>query len=70
MATSVVDREEWDYYQAAMESENGMLAITLGGAGDVTATTCVWKYHEASRSCPRRCSTSDGSTWSTMRAGS
>ena len=42
-----VTREEWDYYRAAMASENGMLAIRLGGRGDVTATNVVWKYHKS-----------------------
>lgn len=28
---NVIDRDEWAYYKAAMESENGMLAIKLGG---------------------------------------
>ena len=38
-------REEWDYYKAAMESTNGMLAITLGGSGDMTAKSVRWTYH-------------------------
>ena len=39
-----IDRTEWDYYKAAMESENGMLAIKLGGTGDMTATAVRWRY--------------------------
>jgi outer membrane protein assembly factor BamB len=39
-----MDRTEWDYYKAAMESENGMLAIKLGGAGEMTATAVRWRY--------------------------
>jgi len=39
-----MDPGEWDYYKAAMESENGMLAIKLGGAGDMTATAVRWRY--------------------------
>jgi outer membrane protein assembly factor BamB len=39
-----IDRSEWDYYKAAMESENGMLAIKLGGSGDMTATAVRWRY--------------------------
>jgi outer membrane protein assembly factor BamB len=42
-----VTAEEWDYYQAASASENGMLAIRLGGKGDVTDTNVVWKYHKS-----------------------
>src|SRR4029453_17638917 len=30
--------DEWEYYRAAMASENGMLAIRMGGRGDVTDT--------------------------------
>jgi len=42
-----VTREEWDYYRAAMASENGMLAIRLGGRGDVTSANVLWKYHKS-----------------------
>ena len=47
-----IDHGEWDYYKAAMESENGMLAITLGGAGDMTATAVRWRYQRADPSIP------------------
>jgi outer membrane protein assembly factor BamB len=36
--------DEWDYYKAAMDSENGMLAIKLGGTGDMTATSVKWRF--------------------------
>jgi outer membrane protein assembly factor BamB len=42
-----VSAAEWDYYRAAMASENGMLAIRLGGRGDVTDTNVRWKYHKS-----------------------
>jgi len=38
-------RDEWDYYKAAMESDNGILAIQMGGSGDMTAKSVKWKYH-------------------------
>jgi outer membrane protein assembly factor BamB len=38
---------EWDYYKAAMDSENGMLAIRLGGSGDMTAKSVKWTYRRA-----------------------
>ena len=44
-ADRMLTREEWDYYKAAMDSENGILAIRLGGTGDMTAKSVRWKYH-------------------------
>lgn len=41
----MLSREEWDYYKAAMESQNGVLAIRLGGRGDMTAKSVKWTYH-------------------------
>jgi hypothetical protein len=46
-ADAAVSSSEWDYYRAAMASENGMLAIRLGGRGDMTAASVRWKYHKA-----------------------
>ena len=42
-----ISTEEWDYYKAAMDSENGMLAIRLGGSGDMTAKSVQWAYRRA-----------------------
>jgi outer membrane protein assembly factor BamB len=42
-----VSRTEWDYYRAAMASENGMLAIRLGGRGDMTDANLRWTYHKS-----------------------
>jgi outer membrane protein assembly factor BamB len=42
-----VSADEWEYYRAAMASENGMLAIRLGGRGDVTEANVRWKYHKS-----------------------
>ncbi len=39
--------EEWGFYRAAMASENGMLAIRVGGRGDMTNTSVLWKYHRS-----------------------
>ena len=40
-------KDEWAYYRAALDSENGMLAIRLGGAGDMTDTAVRWKYQRS-----------------------
>jgi outer membrane protein assembly factor BamB len=42
-----LDKDEWEYYRAALDSENGMLAIKLGGTGDTTETAVRWKYQRA-----------------------
>lgn len=38
------NQDEWEYYRAALDSENALLAIKLGGKGDTTATAVRWKY--------------------------
>jgi outer membrane protein assembly factor BamB len=40
-------RDEWEYYRAALDSENGMLAIRLGGSGDITEKAVKWKYQRS-----------------------
>jgi outer membrane protein assembly factor BamB len=46
-ASKSLSREEWEYYRAALASENGMLAIRLGGKGDMTEKSVKWKYQRA-----------------------
>ena len=43
----VIAKEEWEYIRAALDSENGMLAIKLGGSGDMTEKSVQWKYQRA-----------------------
>jgi outer membrane protein assembly factor BamB len=40
-------KDEWAYYRAALDSENGMLAIRLGGSGDMSSTAIRWKYQRS-----------------------
>jgi outer membrane protein assembly factor BamB len=42
-----LDKDEWAYYRAALDSENGMLAIRLGGSGDMTDKAIRWKYQRS-----------------------
>jgi outer membrane protein assembly factor BamB len=42
-----LNKDEWAYYRAALDSENGMLAIRLGGSGDMTDKAIRWKYHRS-----------------------
>jgi outer membrane protein assembly factor BamB len=39
-----LDAKDWEVFRAMMSSENGLLAIKLGGQGDMTSTAIRWKY--------------------------
>ena len=39
-----LNAREWDMYRRMMAAENGLLAIRLGGQGDMTSTAIRWKY--------------------------
>lgn len=41
-----LDKSEWIFLKSAMASVNGMLAVRLGGEGDMTELNTVWTYHE------------------------
>ena len=59
-----LDAQDWDVFRSMLAAENGLMAIKLGGSGDMTATrgasgsTCG-----RCRRCRRRCSTRACSTW-------
>jgi len=36
--------KDWEVFRAMMASENGLLAIKMGGQGDQTATAIRWRY--------------------------
>jgi outer membrane protein assembly factor BamB len=39
-----LDAKEWEVMRAMLASENGLLAIKLGGRGDVTEGAIAWRY--------------------------
>lgn len=39
-----LDAKEWDVMRSMLGSENGLLAIALGGEGDMTARAIKWRY--------------------------
>jgi outer membrane protein assembly factor BamB len=39
-----LDEKEWGIFRAMLASENGLLAIRLGGSGDVTEGAIRWRY--------------------------
>lgn len=38
--------KDWEVFRAMMASENGLLAVKLGGQGDQTATAIRWRYQK------------------------
>jgi outer membrane protein assembly factor BamB len=41
-----LDTKDWEVFRAMMASENGLLAIKLGGHGDQTSTAIRWRYNK------------------------
>nr|ART40514.1 L757 [uncultured bacterium] len=41
-----LNTKDWDVFRAMMASENGLLAIKLGGVGDQTSTAIRWRYQK------------------------
>ena len=41
-----LDTRDWEVYRAMMASENGLLAIKMGGQGDQTANAIRWRYQK------------------------
>lgn len=41
-----LDEKEWNYFRDSIASKNSMMAIRLGGAGDMTQQNTRWKYHK------------------------
>ena len=39
-----LDEKEWQYFQQSLASKNSMMAIRLGGQGDMTGKNVIWKY--------------------------
>lgn len=39
-----LDAKDWEIFRAMLAAENGLMAIRLGGSGDMTATALKWKY--------------------------
>ena len=41
-----LDAKDWEVFRAMMASENGLMAIKMGGTGDQTATAIRWRYQK------------------------
>jgi outer membrane protein assembly factor BamB len=42
-----LNEREWGFFRSRRSSRNGMLAVKLGGAGDVTATHVLWRFEKS-----------------------
>jgi outer membrane protein assembly factor BamB len=42
----LLDASEWGIYRAMLSAENGLLAIRLGGKGDMTEQNILWRYQK------------------------
>ncbi len=43
-SSGALDAGEWQYFKQSIASKNSMMAIRLGGKGDMTSKSVVWKY--------------------------
>jgi len=43
----VLDAYEWKMYAAIMGATNSLMAVKIGGHGDVSATAVEWKFHKS-----------------------
>jgi hypothetical protein len=41
-----LDARDWEVFRAMLASENGLLAIKMGGEGDQTANAIRWRYQK------------------------
>ena len=41
-----LNTKDWEVFRAMMASENGLLAIKMGGEGDQTSTAIRWRYNK------------------------
>jgi outer membrane protein assembly factor BamB len=43
----MLDEAEWKMYAAVMGAENSLMAVKLGGHGDITRTHVLWKFQKS-----------------------
>ncbi|HTM47424.1 MAG TPA: PQQ-binding-like beta-propeller repeat protein [Bryobacteraceae bacterium] len=42
-----LNEREWTFFRARRASRNGLVAVKLGGAGDVTSTHVLWRFEKS-----------------------
>jgi outer membrane protein assembly factor BamB len=43
----LLNQREWTFFRSRRASRNGLLAVKLGGSGDVTETHVLWRYEKS-----------------------
>jgi outer membrane protein assembly factor BamB len=44
-ADGKLNAKEWEYFRQSIASKNSIMAIRLGGAGEMTSKSVIWKYY-------------------------
>jgi outer membrane protein assembly factor BamB len=42
-----LNEREWEFFRTRRASRNGLMAVKLGGSGDVTATHVLWRFEKS-----------------------
>src|SRR5438445_7684 len=48
----VIDARDWKFYRSRRSAQNGLIAIRLGGQGDMTDKSVLWRYEKALPNVP------------------
>jgi outer membrane protein assembly factor BamB len=48
----VLDARDWKFYRSRRSAQNGLIAIRLGGQGDMTDKSVLWRYEKALPNVP------------------
>jgi outer membrane protein assembly factor BamB len=48
----VLDARDWKFYRSRRSAHNGLVAIRLGGRGDMTDKSVIWRYEKALPNVP------------------
>jgi outer membrane protein assembly factor BamB len=48
----VLDERDWKFYRSRRSAQNGLIAVRLGGQGDMTDKSILWRYEKALPNVP------------------
>jgi outer membrane protein assembly factor BamB len=47
-----LDARDWKFYRSRRSAQNGLIAVRLGGSGDMTEKNVIWRYEKALPNVP------------------